>query len=1115
MTDKLLVSEDTLKSIADTMRASLNTCDKMYITDVPGLVEILSGNSSKDICFTSKNESVIIGLKGEGQVRIYVNNALVDTVVLNEDSFTYATVPGSDDRCSLYQIDDVDCITELDLRENGIDLLEFNSYNKIIKLILMDNYISKLDLSKCKELKYLHFYNNPICDDSQCEEELRACMNSLPDRTGKSIGSILLYPWYGLETLICQVDGEYRKYPQNEWTDYKGKIHKPYNDISGNLFEPLPGSAVDNKILETKISGSAVTLISKNLSYTWLAKPIRSTNLLKGKTLTLKCDNITSSGNNIGAVALAYEKSRNTDYRILCLLTEADLTPKSVTLEYDADICMLLYVNNGGSLTISDTVTFNNIELTCDDTSYKLTQGKLYGLVENDNITYYTGESDSSLREEEVMNAHHSLRKDLEKDITLNKNWMFGSAIQYHEDYSMCYHYFKDIGVQDVWETAEKGFGACIGSIDQFRGKVKYWNDMNILAHEAKSGTGIGPYTKSGYHGDKILSHIAGRGEGVVYGICPNAQFYCINQHSNTSSEDISSWGNGAYYLGNSPCTSMTFSYSGIKSNDMRYALGKFGETNFVTESAGNGGDGVPWSYEESELNSDNSTKYTSAFGNYGTPDNKGGTSNHTNVFFVYSLAPSKEPSYFSHSSIDANVKDYAGFVPGDYLSHYGEQIACYNPETKSLGCIQGTSMSSPNCNSTLSLMRIIYQKIHPECTLFGKDSKFMEFVKNNWMDRLEDGMTFSVGLGMPSFMCEPNKIVVDSVEPSGVSFPSLCSIGDAIEVKSFVSQDCKDGITLDYRFADFAYNKGKLIPITTFDSSSVTAYTNTSIVGVGYAESDTNGPSFASNYYKDTLVMSCIEDNSDDISIIGDTDDVRIHTKDMHFEWVERGVDILGDEYEKLVQFDCVGCDSNYSGPITIQYLVKLSPEHLPVATQELKTKGVYYDNIRFLFRRTTDDTINRLAYIVYSTTYKDGVPIFSIPNKYEYIESAKRDGNGVVTYEYGESENIFVCKGSPNQSGMVAAERLRMTNGDAFVFTFTYEPGNCANIYINGSHIGKLVDDFPIGIKSNELYVLKDVVCGDPHDDVYFFNRSLSHDEILHNTISLLRKERINSVE
>jgi hypothetical protein len=106
-------------------------------------------------------------------------------------------------------------------------------------------------------------------------------------------------------------------------------------------------------------------------------------------------------------------------------------------------------------------------------------EGRLYGKVENEEIFYYQY-SNGALKEYVNMNRHHSLRKNFEKNITLSKNWMFGSAILYSEEADKFCFYLRETGVQDIWETAEKGFGICVGTHDWHSGRMANWEDINL-----------------------------------------------------------------------------------------------------------------------------------------------------------------------------------------------------------------------------------------------------------------------------------------------------------------------------------------------------------------------------------------------------------------------------------------------------------------------------------------------------------------------------------------------------------------------------------------------------------------------------------------------------------
>ena len=57
-------------------------------------------------------------------------------------------------------------------------------------------------------------FDNPTCKHDNSDGKLKECIETLPNRADKNMGSIIFYPWYGLETLIEQYDGgNYYKYP--------------------------------------------------------------------------------------------------------------------------------------------------------------------------------------------------------------------------------------------------------------------------------------------------------------------------------------------------------------------------------------------------------------------------------------------------------------------------------------------------------------------------------------------------------------------------------------------------------------------------------------------------------------------------------------------------------------------------------------------------------------------------------------------------------------------------------------------------------------------------------------------------------------------------------------
>ena len=140
-----------------------------------------------------------------------------------------------------------------------------------IKLILFNNNIPRLDLSNCKNLRYLHFFNNPICDNEEYKQNLIDTINQLPDRSNQALGSIILYPWYGLEVLFCSCGQDennntiYKKYPVEKWTDTENVEHDTYSSKQDFEFndDVIYGKVVENNIEYYK----SINNISKGIGH--------------------------------------------------------------------------------------------------------------------------------------------------------------------------------------------------------------------------------------------------------------------------------------------------------------------------------------------------------------------------------------------------------------------------------------------------------------------------------------------------------------------------------------------------------------------------------------------------------------------------------------------------------------------------------------------------------------------------------------------------------------------------------------------------------------------------------------------------------------------------------
>lgn len=899
---------------------------------------------TKALTFTSDSRFISIRVKGKGTITITDGNYQKMEFELtpgevNEYNYTYGTV-----KKRTFRVEGTLNVSELDLHGNGITNFHLGSENKLKKLVLYDNKITSLNTTNLKNLQFLHIHNNPICDDVKYITKLRQAITSLPNRTGRAMGSIVFYPWYGLETLIFDEVGTYTKYPS----------HKEYT----------------------------------------------------------------------------------------------------------------------------------------------LTEGTLYGIVDQEtkNISYCTY-TNGEMIAHEAMNRHHQLRKEFEtsyKGGCLKKNWLFGSAIQYHDDYRLCYHYFRDTHVQDMWETAEKGFGMCIGSIDQFAGLCVGWDNMNVLRHLDMDGKDIQSYTPdfknwsqftSGNwsHGDFIWSQLFGRGDGIVYGLCPNASSFAVDgtYNNGTSGLPYAKWPDRIKDITDN-CTSYTSSYNVSGGKDdanwqrTRYYLGIFGKDNIITSSGGNNNDGVPWTYEQQ-------TSKAVAYGNYGTEENMASTENHSNTFYVASLNPLRQQSGFSNSSVDANVANFGGFrAEDDYLSSYGDMIPGCRNYLGARGIAQGTSMASPNCNGTLALFRVIYQKMSPNCKSFGKGSEFMNYVKTHWLDHNPFNMAFAVGMGFPDILAEPKPMWTPHNNQGNITMDLGAKVGEELRMMHVEFCDnkdtCKPGFTADLDMYQFAQvSPTEIIPIRP-GTGAITLYSQ---------GTTTNYP--LNRNYLTWSVSHPIESNGEFTIIPSQVGSTTAHSQHdcPYTEAIETDtpVVIAGGSEEDLNSTD-----------FTVQFAMQFSPENL---FPELPNTPGTYETSTLHIALWNIDEVNYQELCVVNldvTVAEDGTKTINFVNS---------GGNG--------SQSKFYQLSYPNQDfpqgNLWGNKRLRIQNGDIGIVTITFKDG-WITYYYNGTIIGCSYQCDKMS-KLKDLCVISKPLVNDSCGDVVFYNRVLTHKEIVNNTIAMIQRE------
>lgn len=888
----------------------------------------------KPISFRSNKSSITLGIRGSGSINIYGNETLLCNVTLSDNEEIIKEISDIDTNITHFWFDTLKGITSLDLSNNEITSISFVGDNELNKLVLYGNNITHLNCSSCKELQFLHIFDNPLCDEEEYELNLESTFNSLISRTNKAMGSIVFYPWYGLEKLIC-------KDSNNDWIKF------PNNHV-----------------------------------------------------------------------ALAFENDR------------------------------------------------------------------LYGVVEGNSITYYTY-TNNELVEHSAMNRHHSLRKSYESNITLAKNWLFGSAIQYSEDYQYCYYHFRQSGVQDMWETAEKGFGMCIGSIDQYTGTNPEWADMNVRGYYTNNDTKI--YTEShpnykakpenrkqyrGFmagdwqHGDFILSQLAGRGGPISYGLCPNAQVYLVDVWEG------SGWigtNKIIYYLKEKilkECNTYSSSYiNGYSSSEkkdfqeIRYLFGEFGKTNVLTLSAGNDNAGLPWTYAPNN--------YMHMYGNYGSENNLSSLENHSSTFFIQALTPNKQASAYSSNSMGANDKEYGtGFTKEDYLACYGDQILGYENNTGNIMIKQGTSMASPNCNGILALMRIIYSKISPSCSSFGKGSEFMEYVKNYWMDPIENNMTFAVGMGMPYIFATPqgkrkNLTKFNGALPSSVEY----CVGSSFEVVDSIPKDCKKGVSYDFDpYYIVQWDEKTFIPVREGQNVQVDIYSNEN---QNNWDEELNG-----NFFKSSIFIDAITPL--DFTLIEDA-----------ISGLETAVPEIGTGKYIIPNVQQPQSEEIF----TVQFVAKCDMATL--ASDFTGTSGAIRTGSLLAFLKRGEKIPLELMFTGFEAGMVNGVVSPIIKDKMK-LAFGYFDTNTLPNDYRGYCYNY--------------CSRFKIKTNDIFVLTFVFEQDHI-KCYYNGTLI--------MYIKSSEYkYNLSDIYINSTATihgakDVVFYTRALSQEEVINNSIALIQKE------
>lgn len=812
----------------------LETADISFSVDVP------------------ENKAIAIAMRGEGTVRIYKNGVQAYEIDLDgtEKVWTDPCIAGEK---AVYFIDNADSIAELDLHGNHITEFYVNRELPLRKLVIYDNELHQLDCSRLTNLQFLHMFDNPMCDN---EKSMKNTISSLPNRTDAATGSVIFYPWFGLETLI-----EETTVVDENGDSYTKYVKYPYEPgEKGNFSHPV------------------------NPHYRWLYD--EDGNYIFDEGLYAVVNRVRDENNNV--------ISESIDYYLECKK------------------------QNPG-----------------DEKSPLI-------LTRNDTIKNF-----------------RSLRIDDLEPLSLPKNWVFGSAIMYHSDWEKCPWDFRQNHVADMWETAEKGFGLTLGTMDEltllFPGS-KYLNvlsfedcqatpeycdykdlgdtvvDAKTVKNATKGNYNIVNFLKGEHnHGDMILSVICGNGapsgsapaaagdyttvttlddnknpytfqskysgaaDSQRFGYVPLCKLRLLDKFDgNMGMSAVAIMGKFAS-LADSGCDSITSSTgyepnipkgSSMKEQIIQSYIDKvtwrakfhnYSINHILTVSTGNKGDGNVYTNDKPD-----EYLYDYCYGT-NNPDVRTGEEVEGDTGVIYNYALNREKQVAPNIQ-NSPAAERAKLGTKDFMSQYGQFILTHkNVDVTAssaqkelvgrLSYVQGTSYSSPILNAMLMLLRIIYTKMiqvtMPEDTVenkakkeealgsFGKDSKFMNYVRAHWCDRLPHLMDAASGYGLVDILADPvENSYMDRQPAAGCT--DRFQVGEPIRFV-YDADATKDGFTLGYDREMFALtSENTLYPIRpTSETQSISLYSNS-------ARAVVTDDLYDENYYKNTVSVPAVAENTE-----------------------------------------------------------------------------------------------------------------------------------------------------------------------------------------------------------------------------------------------------------
>lgn len=999
-----------------------------------------------------------------------------------------------------------------DLLANSIRKLEFNNItNNINKLVLNNNLITELDLTLCEELQFLHMFNNPICDDDTYSDNFNHMIETLPDRSNRAMGSIVFYPWYGLETLIEQdSEGNYHKYPYipNEVTNFNNPINPYYkyfyeNDVykfdANKLYRLVKND--DDFIYNVVECGD----ICNYENYTGNKFYLTLDNLTVGKVYSfnitpnynVEFENGTGTGNSYIIFKL-YEKHKDSTTGTLIkeFMNGRKFNNISTNFVVREDYEYYTYVffgNIKGTFKENSKVFsfVDNIKI-CETKKVSYSLDKYYQYNEG-NLELPEDITDSKYR---LINKHTEKRLTIEPEL-LNKYWLVGSAILYDEEASKrCPWDFRQLHTADVWETAEKGFGVTLGSVDRFTLLTPEVEHYNIRSYTPIAGRRYPEYTKEqvrnneSFHGDSCYSIVIGCGvdkknldignkefiewlTSTRFGIIPLCDCVFIDRGDlftelpRMCDENIvdgisTSLSYNGYINDTVGSTVQRVNDLMVENESLRRRINNFASKKPLTNSAANGGINRPYLHTFEDMS--NGCHYASAT-IWGNDD--------TNHFMGYYVPSLNKDNYVSPFSVPSQGVTTTPFVTDDYIASYGASItkcSIKNFGEVPQGCLvtsNGTSYSSPLLMGQLLLLMNIYRKLpDSDTSSFGKDSEFMRFVKSHWLRRLPQNMDFAQGIGMIDPLADPIKEIKLLRNESSLPNEVFCNLGEYLDLN--YADSGKGTFTPEYQFDKIAITRdGHLYSLYEGVIENLPIYSNTSRNSSRL--SDGTNTYYDKNHFRRNITIntshSSVYPNSSTLPI----SNITLEDKDVFSLNIDRTTDF------------------------TVSLCVKLDDSSNEFVKSVPSNASMY---IPVAYFKDANDNINKLQL----TGTKKG-------DKVDFHRSGllvQSNDKGKNNYKITQFDLAYITTGdSYDSNGDLAKNSIII--GDNFgnmVITFVKQ-GSELLVYYNGTYRGIMSFDNDY-IK--EFYIAKEFLCDDSEDCIFAYNQVLTDDEIVKNSIAIL---------